>query len=361
MFHVFTETEAGSFLESSFEHLKEMFPKDERLAELGKHLKPFLDDEIPIDHPERVSLIRAIRAHLSETYKLHRRLLHNRRGHEQTETLLPGRTGLRLHDYSDPASQQIEMRLDEWRQHTASKVIDPDNEGPQQWAELFLFLLQTAMSDPQRSRPVVSFRLGDDRKTIKTLGLTDAEIELVKSTAKPHGEGKFLTKFRETIAEMKSDARQQAVADLLKNILDDTGKPAKVVIFATLPATADRLLTFLRPKLGPAVERHQPQFDTWMRFLNDPNCRVLVCDRQAEDGLNLQGARMILLHFDLPFAPESNRTVHGPARSLRRRPISPFVFARRSKSSRFLSVDRVSRHGVRRIRTVDRQLAISRR
>ena len=27
LFHVFTETEAGSFLESSFDHLKEMFPK----------------------------------------------------------------------------------------------------------------------------------------------------------------------------------------------------------------------------------------------------------------------------------------------------------------------------------------------
>ena len=149
---------------------------------------------------------------------------------------------------------------------------------------------------------IVAFRLGEDRKTIKTLGLTDAEIELVKSTPKPHGEGKFLTKMREAIVEMKSDSRQQAVADLLKTILDDSSKPAKVVIFATLPATADRLLTFLRRKFGPAVERHQPQFDTWMRFLNDPNCRVLVCDRQAEDGLNLQGARMILLHYDLPFA-----------------------------------------------------------
>jgi len=54
----------------------------------------FLDDEQPLDDPERVGLIRAIRAHLSETYKLQSALLRNRRGQEQTEALLPGRVGL---------------------------------------------------------------------------------------------------------------------------------------------------------------------------------------------------------------------------------------------------------------------------
>src|SRR5262249_368154 len=35
LFHVFTETEAGSFLESTLAHLREMFKNDARLAELG--------------------------------------------------------------------------------------------------------------------------------------------------------------------------------------------------------------------------------------------------------------------------------------------------------------------------------------
>jgi ATP-dependent helicase HepA len=303
LFHVFNETEAGSFLESSLAHLREMFPKDSRLAELGKELKPLLDDDRPLDDPERARLIRAVRAHLSETYKLHRRLLRNRRGQEQTEALLPGRVGLRLNDYVDPVRGEIEACLEEWRLHTSSKISDPDNEGPRKWADLFLFLLQTGMSDPQALDAVVAFRLGEDRKTIKTLGLTEAEIELVKATAKPHGEGKFLTKIRAIVAGMKSDARRQALAELLKNTLDDPARPAKVVVFATLPATADQIVLFLRPRFGPVVERHQQNRESWIRFCNDPNCRVLVCDRQAEDGLNLQGARMILLHYDLPLAP----------------------------------------------------------
>ena len=306
LFHVFTETEAGSFLESTLDHLREMFRDDDRLAELGKELKPYLDDERPADHPERLRLIRSIRAHLSETYKLHRRLLRNRRGQEQTESLLPGRVGLRLHEYDDPARVKIETLLDEWRAHTASKVLDPDNEGPKRWAELFLLLLQVGMSDPPALDAIVAFRLGEDRKAIKTLGLSDSEMALVKDTSKPHGEGKVLSKIRQAITEMKADARLQALYDLLRQLLDDTvnpAKPAKVVLFATLPTTADRITTFLRPKLGPAVERHQEENITWQRFLHDANCRVLVCDRRAEDGLNLQGTRMILLHYDLPFAP----------------------------------------------------------
>jgi ATP-dependent helicase HepA len=305
LFHVFTETEAGSFLESSLQHLREMFPKDERLAELGKQLKPHLDDDRTVDDPERVRLVRAIRAHLSETYKLHRRLLRNRRGQEQTESLLPGRVGLRLQEYEDPVRLELELCLEEWRQHVAAKVFDSDNEGPRQQAALFLLLLELAMSDPTALDAAVAFRLGEDRKTIKTLGLTDAEVDLVKSAPKPHGEGKFLTRLRQAAA-MQSEPRQQAAADLLKRLLDDQAnpaRPAKVVVFTTLPATADRLLSFLRPKFGPAVERHGANQESWIRFLHDPACRVLVCDRQAEDGLNLQGARMILLHYDLPFAP----------------------------------------------------------
>jgi ATP-dependent helicase HepA len=306
LFHVFTETEAGSFLESTLDHLREMFKNDARLAELGKELKPYLDDDVPVGDAERGRLIRAIRAHISETYKLHRRLLRNRRGQEQTEALLPGRVGLRLHDYDDPARGKIEKLLDEWRGLVAAKVFDPENEGPKKSAELFVLLALLAVSDPAALDAVVAFRIGADRKAIKSLGLTDAEIDLVKSAPKVHGEGPLLTKLRSAIAAMKADARQQALYDLLRQLLDDpgaSGRPAKVVVFATLPATADRLMTFLRPKLGPAVERHQEQRDAWQRFLTDSNCRVLICDRRAEDGLNLQGQRMILLHYDLPFAP----------------------------------------------------------
>ncbi|MCP2830389.1 helicase-related protein, partial [Salmonella enterica] len=42
----------------------------------------------------------------------------------------------------------------------------------------------------------------------------------------------------------------------------------------------------------------------WHRFLTEPEqCRVLVCDARAEEGLNLHGGRKVVLHFDLPATP----------------------------------------------------------
>jgi hypothetical protein len=162
---------------------------------------------------------------------------------------LPGRVGLRLQQYDDPLRGKIEGLLEEWRSYVAAKVFDPDNETPRRWAELFLFLAQVGMSDPAALDAIVAFRAGEDRKTVKTLGLTEAEMEMVKATPKPHGEGKVLQKIRKTVADLKNDPRLPALLDLVRKLIDDTvnpAKPAKVVLFATLPATADRLFEFLR-------------------------------------------------------------------------------------------------------------------
>ena len=40
-----------------------------------------------------------------------------------------------------------------------------------------------------------------------------------------------------------------------------------------------------------------------MRFLEQPSCRVLVCDRADEEGLNLQGGAKAIIRYDLPMAP----------------------------------------------------------
>jgi ATP-dependent helicase HepA len=40
-----------------------------------------------------------------------------------------------------------------------------------------------------------------------------------------------------------------------------------------------------------------------LRFLEQPSCRVLVCDRPDEEGLNLQGGAKAIIHYDLPMAP----------------------------------------------------------
>src|SRR5204863_127558 len=41
----------------------------------------------------------------------------------------------------------------------------------------------------------------------------------------------------------------------------------------------------------------------WLAFNTDATRPILVCDRRAEEGLNLQGGRKIVVHYDLPFNP----------------------------------------------------------
>jgi ATP-dependent helicase HepA len=59
--------------------LAALFPNDQRLTDLGRDVLALLERD-PSDAAARAKLIRAIRTHVSETYRLHRRMLRNRRG-----------------------------------------------------------------------------------------------------------------------------------------------------------------------------------------------------------------------------------------------------------------------------------------
>lgn len=88
LFYAFTEDQQSFFLEGMVEQLAAMFPRDSRFLTLLDRLRPWLEFSVPEDSSERRNAIRAVRTHLSETYRLHRRLLRNRRTPE-VEDLLP--------------------------------------------------------------------------------------------------------------------------------------------------------------------------------------------------------------------------------------------------------------------------------
>src|SRR5205807_2570231 len=79
LFYAFTEDQQSFFLEGMVEQLAAMFPRDGRLWVQLEQLRPWLEISVPDNSPERRDAIRAVRTHLSETYRLHRRLLRNRR------------------------------------------------------------------------------------------------------------------------------------------------------------------------------------------------------------------------------------------------------------------------------------------
>jgi ATP-dependent helicase HepA len=63
------------------------------------------------------------------------------------------------------------------------------------------------------------------------------------------------------------------------------------------------LASRIAERLGVVVHRHDPEGADWMAFRDRGDYPVLVCDRRAEEGLNLQGGKKVVVHYDLPFNP----------------------------------------------------------
>jgi ATP-dependent helicase HepA len=78
---------------------------------------------------------------------------------------------------------------------------------------------------------------------------------------------------------------------------------AKCVIFCSDAKTADALAKRIADDLGIIVDRHNPEDDAWIAFESVADHAVLVCDRRGEEGLNLQGGKKVVVHYDLPFNP----------------------------------------------------------
>ncbi|MCP6536228.1 hypothetical protein NL488_27330, partial [Klebsiella pneumoniae] len=74
-----------------------------------------------------------------------------------------------------------------------------------------------------------------------------------------------------------------------------------IVVFCDQPWVADQVFTDLMIPFIGKIQRHNP--DKEVRFGKGSKCQILVCDRRAEEGVNLHGGRKIALHYDLLLSP----------------------------------------------------------
>jgi ATP-dependent helicase HepA len=299
LFHVFHPTESGAFLGDCLDDLTSAFPSDARLGDLAARLRPLLDyGQDPADDC-RIDLVREIRCHLSEVYRLHRRLLRNRRADPRVEPVLPGRDGLELWDYEDPADGPVSQLLEEWRAVAAGVAASR----PETRAGLVecLRLFWEAASDPMVLAILAAARRGEpDEEELSALALTPVEKAAIEGTTPLPDEDEVLRRVVDAAGATESLSRADAVADGIA-ALWQRQPDAKVVVFAIFPRTADEIRDVLKCRWRGAVVRHGEV--GWEQFRIDPNVRVLLCDRSAEEGLNLQGGRVVLVHFDLPLSP----------------------------------------------------------
>ena len=101
------------FAEDAIVRLETNFGSDSRLMELCSLVRTQLNHDIQTR--ERVDALRALRTHLTETYRLHRRLLRTRRGDPRVQPFLPSRTGLVTIEHEDRSRSEAIDFLDGWR------------------------------------------------------------------------------------------------------------------------------------------------------------------------------------------------------------------------------------------------------
>lgn len=272
-------------MEDDLDRLYDTFGDDPTLMKRVEALRPIVQALPEEDDEHFLAALGDLRAHLSETYKLHRRVLRNRR--KAVPWATPERKGLETLGYSSRWQSERQRMIDDLRVYLLNT-----NESPVATQALFFSAVHVGSSE-LLERKLISFGIDDAR----ALNLAQ-QVDELKRRADDAGE------------------REQVTLAAIRDCLSTIG--VQVVVFCDEVGTADRLATALSAALKRTTEvlRHdcnvkkndideeEEERETWRRFLREPDrYRVLVCDARAEEGLNLHGGRKVAFHYDLPPAP----------------------------------------------------------
>lgn len=271
-------------LEVFLDDLAARFPDDDALRGLTDPVRAIAQGLPDESDPQLAEALSALRAHLTETYRLDRRILRNRR--RDLSFLTPRRAGLTRISYHCAATARLVQAIDAWRTGAAASVYgrEESREG-RVLGDCCHQLLAALLTDPagiaSLAKSGAVCALAADDEALEELARAAREVQ-------------------------QSEERMRALLALVQQ--EFQGK-AKLVIFCTIPSTADAIAGFLANALPEPVDRHQPavgdadEEQPWERFFNQPDHRILVCDAAAEEGLNLQGGAKVVIHYDLPLAP----------------------------------------------------------
>ena len=275
-------------LDEVLEDLLVKLPNDDRLRELVNALQSQLLGFPDEDDLELCQSIRSLRAHLSETYRLHRRILRNRR--KNVSDLTPDRSGSIAWISASTQTCCLESLLESWR-IDAVATHSMDGSGTAREA-LRLFYWQSVsalLENPAKLMTVCQERIAMTRMSPDNLAFK-GELELLEELCSLID-----------VEEWYSD-RLRCLEYQLQQL-----RGTKVVIFCSCKESANKVFYHLKCGLGPVVIRHGTSentgYDAASEFMNNPAVAVIVCDHTAEEGINLQGGDKTIIHFDLPIEP----------------------------------------------------------
>jgi ATP-dependent helicase HepA len=282
------------FAREAIERIEGAFQGDDRLTSLCSNVREQLDKAV--HDPARISALHAVRTHLSEAYRLHRRLLRTRRGDPRVQIHVPQRNGAIVIDHDDQSRLEAFDFLDAWRLNLADREL-----ADAAIARLFASFVAAALS-----HPVVLLRHIDGRLALRrgeeTSSLNAEQRVVLEIPWAFDGEQNLLEQRQELIAAAIESNEDRAL--VLATWLTANPDIRKVIVFVDDCEVADMVSNALQNQLGSAaVARYRADLEHLRAFEKNTGYRVLVCDATAEEGLNLQRGGAAVVHYDLPLEP----------------------------------------------------------
>jgi len=311
-------------LKNNLQELRKLFPEDKYLLNLADDLENSLEENTA----EPNQIVQTIRSHVSDTYRLYRRMLRNRRA--AVEDVIFDRNFTPKEEYDlDERSLDIHEFINQWRS------VAPKEK---QYQRIFLLLFLAAGTWLGILEQVITSRLTGKPHVKLSQEFKEDDIRLLTTTPKFSGEEEILQSIFKIVHQpMEDGERKENLRTVLLNQLGTYFKiPANVrrnqkefltriqqrikrpiagdifpkfIIFTSFAQSCAEIVRYLSDTFGTqAVVSHQfgespDKVESGLnRFKNDANCFILVCDRSGEEGRNLQFADW-LIHFDLPWSP----------------------------------------------------------
>lgn len=271
--------ENALYLDYTIDQLGALFPDDDLLQQHASALRAIVETMPDESDPALVEAIGRLHAHLSEVYRLHRRILRHRR--RSIGGLTPERSGAEIVRYRSSDRAALTAAIDDWRFGEALALDAAASEAL--WADrvrAFWQVLDRASQYPGSGAGMIGF--------------------LARQTAMIGEAVRFASISRCLGRSGLFEDRADALIEALRPLLD---AKTQCVIFCSDAKTADMLAKRIAEHLGIVVYRHDPDGTDWMVFRDSAEHPILVCDRRAEEGLNLQGGKKVVVHYDLPFNP----------------------------------------------------------
>ncbi|MFF4150143.1 protein DpdE [Streptomyces sp. NPDC001651] len=294
-------------------------PEDSRFAALADQVLSLLDAEGNLRDEtgmqELSARVTELRAHISETYRLHRRVIRHRRsqvleqkddssavpyevrGRAKPETLI-----------SDSYTPTADSLL-EWQTRLWGYLLDEGRESERSRYALALAVLASRLGGTSADYlDALRWRVHRDEDAAKRAGLSARERTYLSSPQVAPHEAKILEGIESQIAD---GHHATEVDDFIEALLPALRKRlTHIIIFCGPGALASTLAQRLRtrfPQVGLFEHTHNAGPDSselaitaWRKHTS--TAAVLIADDSAEDGLNLQTAQVVI-HVRLPWSP----------------------------------------------------------